>query len=340
MADSILRQWKILQTIPRAPRSIKIPQIIAQLEKDQVDLPTYRTIQRDLDALASVFPLLLSEKRDGACHWYMDAEKTVMEIPSMESSTALAFYLAEQRLQSQLPPSALQHLKAHFNTAAHLLDKHDTPYAHWQEKVRVLPQTQLLIPPDVDVQVLNTVYTALLENRRFEGKYFGRRDDQYKDFLVNPLALIFRGTVTYLICTLRDYTDVRFLSLHRFVETELTDQARWVPPGFDLDTYIEEGHIDFLIGDSIKLELLIDEEVAIHLRESKLTEDQQLKMLDSGQSLFTATVRDTGQLRWWLLGFADQIEVLKPESLRQEFGQKTARMAAKYQNDNGTLSLQ
>lgn len=305
------------------------------MEEDQVELPTYRTIQRDLDALASVFPSLTSEKRDGACYWYIDTNESVMEIPSMESSTALAFYLAEQRLQSQLPPSALQHLKAHFNTAAHLLDRHDTPYAHWREKVRVLPQTQLLIPPDVDAQVLNTVYTALLENRRFEGKYFGRRDDQYKDFLVNPLALIFRGTVTYLICTLRDYTDVRFLSLHRFVEAELTDHPRWVPPGFDLDAYINEGHIDFLLGDSIKLELLIDEEVAIHLRESKLTEDQQLKMLDSGQSLFTATVRDTGQLRWWLLGFADQIEILKPESLRQEFGQKTARMAEKYRCEIG-----
>ena len=109
---------------------------------------------------------------------------------------------------------------------------------------------------------------------------------------------------------------------HRFVEAELIDQARWVPPDFDLDTYIEEGHFDFLIGGSIELELLIDEEVAIHLRESKLTEDQQLKLLDSRQSQFKATVRDTGQLRWWLPGFADQIEVLQPESLRQWCGEK------------------
>jgi predicted DNA-binding transcriptional regulator YafY len=334
MADSLFRQWKILQTIPRAPRSIKIPEIMARLEGEQVDLPTYRTIQRDLDVLASVFPQLQSEMRDGANHWYVD---TVLEIPSMEYATALAFNLAEQRLQNQLPPSALQHLKAHFNSAAHLLDRHDTPYAHWRQKVRVLPQTQPLIPPNVDAQVLNNVYTALLEDRRFEGKYFGRHDDQYKHYLVNPLALVFRGTVTYLICTLNNYTDVRILGLHRFVEAELTDQGRWVPPDFDLDTYIKEGNIDLLIGGSIELELLIDEEVAIHLRESKLTEDQQLKLLDNGQSLFKAKVNDTGQLRWWLLGFAEQIEVLQPEFLRQWFGEKTALMAAKYQSESKTL---
>ena len=52
MADSLFRQWKILLTIPRAPRGIKIPQIMEKLEKEKVEVPTYRTIQRDLDVLA------------------------------------------------------------------------------------------------------------------------------------------------------------------------------------------------------------------------------------------------------------------------------------------------
>ena len=138
--------------------------------------------------------------------------------------------------------------------------------------------------------------------------------------------------MTYLLCTLRDYTDIRLLGLHRFVDAELTDVPRWVPADFNLDQYIETGHVDFLIGDSFELELLIEESVAIHLRESKLTHDQQLIPFENGQSLFKATVCDTGQLRWWLLGFADQIEVLKPEKLREEFKQKAARMAKRYQD--------
>jgi len=309
-----------------------------QLERQGLEPPTYRTIQRDLDTLSSVFHLLRNEKRDGAYHWFMDTEKGVMEIPRMKPPTALAFYLAEQRLQNLLPPSALQHLQAHFTTAATHLNRHDTPYTHWREKIRVLPQTQQLIPPPIDAAVLNAIYTALLENRRFEGKYFGRRDDQYKTYQVNPLALIFRGTITYLACTLNNYTDIRLLGLHRFVEAELSDNPRNVPDGFDLDSYIQEGHVDFLVGDTINLELRVDEEVAIHLRESKLTDNQQLILLENGLSLFKAQVRDTGQLRWWLLGFADQIEILKPEALRQEFKIKTARMAEKYQNSTGKLS--
>ncbi|MFM8342438.1 MAG: helix-turn-helix transcriptional regulator [Methylomonas sp.] len=70
--------------------------------------------------------------------------------------------------------------------------------------------------------------------------------------------------------------------------------------------------------------------MVIHLNECKLTENQQITPLDDGNSLFTATVNDTGQLRWWLLGFADQIEVLKPKSLREEFKVKAQTMARKY----------
>ena len=39
-----------------------------------------------------------------------------------------------------------------------------------------------------------------------------------------------------------------------------------------------------------------------------------------------ATLDDTAQLRWWLLGFSDQVEVLGPKALRNEFIEKTKGM--------------
>ena len=332
MADSLLRQWKILRCIPRAPRRIKIAELIEQLRQYDVDVPTHRTVQRDLDVLANIFPMLKSAKQGSAHYWFMDTEKEVLDIPRMESPTALAFYLAEQQLCNELPTSALDHLQAHFNTARKILDKHPSVYSDWRNNIRVMPQTQKLLAPAIPTDVLDTIYTALLEKRRFEAKYYGRRDDQFKHYRVNPLALIFRGTVTYLVCTLRDYQDIRLLSLHRFVEAVLTDVPTNVPPGFDLDTYIQQGHVDFRLGELIKLEMLIHEEVVIHLQESKLSKEQRISWISDQHYYFQATVQDTGQLRWWLLGFADHIEILKPEALRQEFKEKTARMAQKYQD--------
>lgn len=138
-----------------------------------------------------------------------------------------------------------------------------------------MPQTQNLLAPEVNSIVLENIYTALLEKRRFVAQYRGRRDDKPKSYQVNPLALIFRGTVTYLVCTIRDHQDIRLLSLHRFVEAILTDVPTKVPFEFDLDTYILHGHVDFRLGELIELEMLIHEEVAIHLQESQLSAQQK-----------------------------------------------------------------
>ncbi len=99
----------------------------------------------------------------------------------------------------------------------------------------------------------------------------------------------------------------------------MTQIPRMVPEGFDLDSYIQQGHVDFLLGETIELELLINDEVAIHLHESRLHPQQKITRLQDNQHRFQAEVQDTGQLRWWLLGFADQIEVVKPDALRAEF---------------------
>ena len=45
-----------------------------------------------------------------------------------------------------------------------------------------------------------------------------------------------------------------------------------------------------------------------------------------------ATVKNTLELRWWLLGFCDKVEVLEPKSLREEFSSIACRMAVQYQN--------
>ena len=42
------------------------------------------------------------------------------------------------------------------------------------------------------------------------------------------------------------------------------------------------------------------------------------------------TVADTAELRWWLLGFGDGVEVVRPKALRNEFREMTNNMARMY----------
>ena len=56
-----------------------------------------------------------------------------------------------------------------------------------------------------------------------------------------------------------------------------------------------------------------------HLTETPISRDQILKKLEDGRYLLKVKLPDTSQIRWWLLGFGSQVEVIRPTSLREEF---------------------
>lgn len=73
-----------------------------------------------------------------------------------------------------------------------------------------------------------------------------------------------------------------------------------------------------------------DEDTAFHLSERPLSKKQRLLRKADGHVLVEATVRDTQELRWWLLGFGEGVEVLAPAHLRKEFTERVAAMNRLY----------
>jgi predicted DNA-binding transcriptional regulator YafY len=61
-----------------------------------------------------------------------------------------------------------------------------------------------------------------------------------------------------------------------------------------------------------------------------LCADQKIGQEQNGFVRVSGTVADTQQLRWWLLGFGDKVEVLAPASLRAEFTQIADAMSGFY----------
>jgi predicted DNA-binding transcriptional regulator YafY len=313
MADTLLRQWAMLRLIPRAPRKIDAARLERLLFEEGFEV-NLRSIQRDLNTLSTKFPLLC-DMREKPYGWYWDAN-AVLDVPGMDPPTALTFSVAERFLNHVLPPSTLRLMEPHFRQARRVLDHMDQPgMAHWPEKVRILPRGLKLLAPEIDQEVMGVVYEALLRDRRFKARYQPRETAE-TTYEVNPLGLVLRDAVTYLVCTLWNYQDVLQLALHRMTEAEILETPASRPDGFDLDAYIAAGHFACpYSGEMVRLGVLFEADAAYHLRETRLSEDQELTDQPDGRVLVKATVRDTGELRWWLLGFGEAVEVLSPEGL-------------------------
>lgn len=329
MTDTILRQLAMLKLIPRAPRKITVAQLHDKLRDQQYDV-NERTIQRDLNTLSVPFSLRCDD-RSKPYGWQFMQDAEIIDLPGMGPTTALAFKLAEVFLEPLLPRSTLKELAPHMQRADQVLAQTKLTLKDWPNKVYVLPRGQELHPPKVEGEVIESVYQALLEERRFSCDYQPRNREERKQYEVNPLGLVFRNGVVYLVCTLWDYSDVRQLVLHRMHNAQLTDKPATSPEGFNLEYYIRnEQRFDYPAGDSIRLEALLEPDVATHLSESRLSEDQTLAPSEDGRYRLTASVIDTLQLRWWLLGFGDRVEVLCPPALRQEFARIAENLASRY----------
>lgn len=328
---ALLRQWKMLQLLPsRHPKDAATIREELESEGFNVDL---RTVQRDLKELMEVFPV--TAKQGKPISWRWDREAMSFDIPGMDRTGALTLKMVSEFMTRLLPKSCLESLAPNLRRANAILDElGDKSYGGWPDKVRVVPRTQPLLPPDVDADLLEIVYESLFRDRRFKAMYLKKGADDPVEYTVNPLGLVAADPVLYLVATLWNYDDIKLLAVHRFQAVEMIHEASRKPKGFKLDDYLESGALGFpLPGEkTIKLKALFDKYAAAHLYESPLSLNQTIIDQENGDVLVEAEVLDTHQLRWWLLSFGEYVEVVSPKSLRKEFAETVRNMASYYED--------
>jgi len=327
MKSTLLRQWKMLRMIPRLPRKIGTTELLSRLEDADfaVDL---RTIQRDLNQLSEVLPLTADQAKPQGWAWNELAEQ--FDIPGMEPQVALAFQMAEMHMRSLLPASTVDVLQPWFAAASCVLDEHGNGLAHWPEKIRVLPRGLPQQAPDIDASVQVSVYQAVLLDRQLKVSY-GRDPQVRRDAVIHPLALVVRQQTVYLVCVFEGFDDIRQLALQRIRHAELLHKPSTRPESFSLDDYIASAAFGLALGDGLlPVEVRFMQHLEIHFRESPIAEDQTIESFDDEWFTLRASLTNTLELRLWLNSFGDEVEVIGPPALREEYRERAKRMASRY----------
>jgi len=266
----------------------------------------------------------------------MEKNSKIQQIPAIDPALALTFKLVDQFLSELVPKSVKDILQPYFDSSDDVLNAIGADkLASWSDKVRILPRTQALIPATVNDEVLATIYQGLFEGKQIQATY-RRSDDKIKEYQLNPLGLIFRETSIYLVASVKTYDDPFHFALHRFIDCILVEQNTHTLETFNLDEYISSGSFDYADVENkfIKLTAIFDPVAANHLTESPLSDDQTMTKKRDGRIQITTTVKETRQLKWWLLGFGAQVEVIKPKRLRDEFVEIARNMVGRYNCEN------
>jgi predicted DNA-binding transcriptional regulator YafY len=318
----------MLKIIPSRGPGITTKEI-TQILADEGFSVTKRQIERDLRQLQESFPLDCNDK--GTPYGWRWIEGVSLNIPGVSLTESLSLHLIEKTIRSLLPQTVLKAIEPRLRQADSKLKSlsSNSTLARWSDKVRTFTPAMPLLPPEINPDVLDNIQSALLTEHKLEVNYLSLDSDTAKPLILNPLALVQRGEVTYLIATAYKYDDIRLYAIHRFTSASTQHEQAVRPIDFNLDKYLNSGFMQFGTGSNIKLEAFVDEWLVRILNETPLSDDQ--KITKNGD-LFRvkATLSDSWQLHWWILSQGESIEIVKPVLLRHKIKNSLSSALSKY----------
>lgn len=316
---------ELLALLPRSPAKRTTTEICERLARSGHSI-TARSVQRRLISLSMQFPVV-SDERSKPFGWSIkkDAPPSFGVISLQE---AISLKMGQRYLTEALPLEIVDDLKPYFKLADAKL-KESKLYQAWMDKVRIISPVQSLVKPPVGRNILTACYDAVLKERRLQVSY--QRDPvEVKSYEVDPLAIVLRGPVTYLVVRFSKSTEPSLLALQRIKSAKVTDAPLFHSQLFDLDDYIHQGAFGFFPEGEDTLKVYFFDNAAIHLQETPFALHQDLKEVAPGEHVLTVKTQITQQLKWWLLGFGERARVDGPAFLRREFAGRMVAAAKLY----------
>lgn len=318
MADSAVRQLTILTLIPRAPATISTGEV-HQKVLDAGFQVSSKTTERDLNALSRFFPVTIESESSKPYRWYFDKFE-VIEIPRLTPQMALTLSILNKHSQELLPKNILNYLLPYFKQAEkELAALSDNSLSKWQDKVHVVHNALTFEAPIQNDEVTNQLYLAVIQGKQIKASYQARGKEE-REYQLNPLSLVFRGQLTYILCTSGRHDTVLQFLVNRFRTVEIIDQnIHENSLMIDIQDYLNQGAFGMLKSNKKqKLVARIQKKKGWHLHETPLSKDQEIIDDQDESFLLKATVADSHHLLWWILSLGDRIEVLEPASLRED----------------------
>jgi len=179
-------------------------------------------------------------------------------------------------------------------------------------------------------EIINQVNEAALERRRVEILYFAMSQRKKTKRKVDPYRIWFFNGTFYLIgfCHLRK--TIRTFALDRIRMLSRTEERFVVPEDFKLEDFLRSSFGVFQ-GEPQRVKIWFAAEVAGYIQEKVWHESQQIRPQKDGSILFEAEVAGTDEIKYWIMTWGANAEVLEPASLREDIRKEAAGILDRYE---------
>jgi len=320
--DQLGRQWRIMQTLISSKHGKSVGDLAADLDCHP------RTVYRDLDALQIAGFPIYTDKIEGKNFWsVLDTIKQQIPIP-FSFPELMALYFSRDMLKVFRGTVLFDSLESLFQKIKTTLPEESIGYLENVEQtlhVAIRPYKEY----DRFKEIIRGANDAAREKKTVEIAYFAMSRRKESKRRVDPYRIWFFNGTFYLIgyCHLR--REIRIFALDRIKMLHRTGESFEIPEDFDLDDFMR---LSFGVyqGESQKVKVRFSADIAGYVKEKIWHETQKLTPRKDGSLDFEAEVAGTEEIRFWIMTWGANAEVLEPASLREEVRAEAERMLATY----------
>ena len=290
-----------------------------------------RTVERDLSELPDIFPQNIFVN-DLSKPFGYKLPLNVKKSSGMSPAEAVCLQLAFDYLNPLLPNKSLDPMAPYLREAESVLNMISAnKMKNWKKKVLTLNEGFQLTQAKVSSEILSTIHQALWDEKMIRVQYTSKYKNSPSSYDLHPGGLVYRGRISYLICSFDKHRDKPvYLPLHRFKKIQVSDKPSALK-GRDIKNLVQ-GLLGFQVSrEKIKIKLKFSQMAGGHLYETPISSSQKISLSKEGYIIVEDQVDDDMELRFWIQGFADKVEVLRPKKLRDELKLSTKRLRNMYE---------
>ncbi len=287
-----------------------------------------RTIQRDMEALCAAGVPLIAERGVGG-GWSLP-ETYQTDLTGLTEGEIQALFLTKPaRLLDDLGlRQAAEGARLKLLAALPAVSRHNAEYA----RQRILVDPTGWGSRNEEAVFLPVVQEAVWQDRKLRLAY-ARSDSTTVERIVDPLGLVAKGSVWYLVAAMEGTP--RTYRISRVSHAELDDAMCERPLDFDLATYWQQSFVEFKANlPRYPVLLRADLEVLPRLRQARYARVEAVSPVEAdGWVVVHALFEVEEDAADYLLGLGSRVVVLEPPALRSRVIALAESVLAHYAED-------
>ena len=315
--ERLARLLKIITLVKANPRLTRSD--LARL----CEVDSVRTIQRDINSLAiAEVPIYWSGKGyEIMPNFFLPPLALSMEEALSLVLSARAYSEGEGKFHESTTESAMSKIIATLPKAT--------------RKVLKLDSSKIGIESRKVADVgglISQLYQAILNTKQLRINYYSYSSNLVSERVVDPYALTFRRRAWYLVAFCHTRNDALMFRANRIKTLDYTGKTFSYPPDFSLEEYMAKSWQTMRSNKGEETEVVVkfDARIAPLIKEVNWHPTQRIEDLPDGSILFAVTVSGTEEIKFWILSYSYQAEVISPESLREEIAAAAGKMCQRY----------